>query len=150
MARYHIEARTKWLPFCRWHFQINFVWKLFSFYSNFTEVCPKGLIHNKPAIVQIIKNRLALNRWQAIITWMNDETYYYWHICLTLPQWVITWYWIYQYNDIYEIDQTLNQKKTPHSSPSRASYGVSGEYFEENWPCYYRTALYFTELSLLL
>ena len=39
----HIEAMTKWQPFCRWHFLIHFLlWKLLYFDSNFTEICSKG------------------------------------------------------------------------------------------------------------
>ena len=35
-----LKVETKWLPFCRWHFQIHFLaWKLLDFDSNFTEIC---------------------------------------------------------------------------------------------------------------
>ena len=40
----HIVAKTKWPPFCRRHFQINFlVWKCLYFDSNFNEIYYQGL-----------------------------------------------------------------------------------------------------------
>ena len=37
---YHIEAETKWPPFCRRHFQMHFLeWKCLNIDYNFTEVC---------------------------------------------------------------------------------------------------------------
>ena len=39
--------------------------------------------------------------------------------------------------------QYLFSQKTPHTSPLRASFGVSiVKVFAENWPCYNGTALY--------
>ena len=46
--------------------------------------------------------------------------------------------WLWQ-----NINPISNSQKTPHTLPSRASYGVFYyENFEENWPCYNGTALY--------
>ena len=39
----HIETETKWPPFCSRQHKMHFlVWKLFHFYSNFTEMCSQG------------------------------------------------------------------------------------------------------------
>ena len=49
----HIEAETKWPAFCRQHFPTYFLeWKLLYFYSNFSEICSKGPINNRPALSQ--------------------------------------------------------------------------------------------------
>ena len=41
------------------------------------------------------------------------------------------------------INQASNSQQTPHSLPSRASYGVSNmRILEENWPCHNGTTLY--------
>ena len=45
---------TKWLPFCRWHFQINFhAKKLWYFDPKFIEV-PEGPFDFKPVLVQVM------------------------------------------------------------------------------------------------
>ena len=46
----HIEAETKWSPFCRQHFQMHFLkWKYMNSDQDFTEICS-----NIPAWVQIM------------------------------------------------------------------------------------------------
>ena len=69
-----LEDETKWLPFCRQHFQIHsHVWKS-HFHSNFTAILPRGLIDVIPALVQIMAWR-----WSGIkllsdpmMVWFND------------------------------------------------------------------------------
>ena len=52
---WHIHAGTKWLTFCRWHFQVCFLqWKGLKFYSNFTEFVVKGGNVNKSVMVQVM------------------------------------------------------------------------------------------------
>ena len=49
---WHIEAKTKWPPFSRRHFQIHFLeWKCMNVDWKFTEISP---INNIPALVQIM------------------------------------------------------------------------------------------------
>ena len=43
----------------------------------------------------------------------------------------------------HQSEPALTKDIPPHSSPMRASYGVSSQYFGENWPRYHGTALYF-------
>ena len=51
----HIEAKTKWLPFCKQHFQLHFLeWKSPYLDKNFTEIVASGLIENKSALVQLM------------------------------------------------------------------------------------------------
>ena len=63
-AYQHTEAKRKWLPFRRWHFQVHFLeWKVLNFRWNFSEICSLG---------SIIDN---MNRQQAII-WNNGGMFY--------------------------------------------------------------------------
>ena len=63
---------TKWLPFHRHPFQMQFrQWKFFHFDSNVTEVCSWGSNWQKVSIGS--GNGLAPNRWQAI-TWTNVDS----------------------------------------------------------------------------
>ena len=63
----HIEFVTKWLPFGRWYFQINFHgWMLLFLYSNFIGIFPIGSIKNKLTLVQAMA-------WRRIGQW--------WHTC---------------------------------------------------------------------
>ena len=64
----HIEAETKWPAFCRQHFPTYFLeWKLLYFYSNFSEICSKGPINNRPALWKWISTEVATchypNQW---------------------------------------------------------------------------------------
>ena len=82
----HSEAETKWLPFCRRHFKIDFlVWKLLNFDLNFTEIYSKG--SNQQQAFTFSNNGLAPRRWQAIIwnQWWHNVLV---HKCVTHLQWV--------------------------------------------------------------
>ena len=69
----HIPARTKWLSFCRWHFQMHF----FFFYKNIF----KGQIHSKSTLLQTMTwYHQALH--EPVIT-KTVITY-----SVTRPQWV--------------------------------------------------------------
>ena len=62
---------TKWPPFRKRHFQMNFLeWKFLCFDSNFTEVCCQG--SNRQYVSIGLSNGLAPNRRQAI-TWTNAD-----------------------------------------------------------------------------
>ena len=61
MKQKHIKAGTKWLPFCRQHFQMNFLqWKSLHFDSNFSEMCSWVSIYNRP-ISQILECICAIS-----------------------------------------------------------------------------------------
>ena len=50
----HNEAWTKWLPFCRQHFQMDFLqWKCLYHDSHFNKICPRGLTDNESSMVQV-------------------------------------------------------------------------------------------------
>ena len=66
MHSQHIEAETKWLSFCKQHFQVNFlVWKLLNIHSIFIEISSPGCDYPYANIDS--DNGLAPNRRQAII-----------------------------------------------------------------------------------
>ena len=70
----HIEAKTKWPPFSRRHFEMDLLeWKCMNFYENFTEVCSLGSDSQLTSIGS--DNGLVPNRRQAII-WTNDGQFY--------------------------------------------------------------------------
>ena len=51
----HIEAETKWLPFCRQHFKLHFLeWKYINLFKISLKFVPRGPINNIPALVQIM------------------------------------------------------------------------------------------------
>ena len=54
LAYLHIATETKWLLFCRWHFQSRFLsWKLLHFDLNFTKICSNGCKNKQtPALIQ--------------------------------------------------------------------------------------------------
>ena len=65
----HIEAKTKWTPFFRQHFQMHFLErKCMNFNWNFTEVCCRRYSLQYSSIRS--DNGLEPIRWQAII-WTN-------------------------------------------------------------------------------
>ena len=67
---WYIETHTKWQPFCKRHFHINFLMsKLLYFDSNFTEMCSQWSNWQQTSIGS--DNDLAPNGRQAII-WTND------------------------------------------------------------------------------
>ena len=52
---YLISPWTKWPPFHRWHFQVHFYeWKFVYFFQIWLKIVPKGLIDNKPSLVQVM------------------------------------------------------------------------------------------------
>ena len=72
---FHFEAEAKRLPFCRRHFQVQFLeWKLLNFKSNFTEICSLGSNWQYGTIGS--DNGLAPNRQQVII-WANVGMLYW-------------------------------------------------------------------------
>ena len=65
------QVETKWLTFCRQHFQVHFCeLKLFIFRLNLIEICSLGT--NWQLVSFGSGNSLAQNRWQAI-TLTNDD-----------------------------------------------------------------------------
>ena len=82
----HIGAETKWLPFCRPHFQIYlFEWHLFLFDSNVIQICSYGSNLQYASIDS--DNGLASNNWQTITymyVWTKDGLVY-WLIYASLP-----------------------------------------------------------------
>ena len=51
----HIDAETKWLPYCRQHFQSDFlIWELFLVDQVTLKYDPMGSINNKLELVQIM------------------------------------------------------------------------------------------------
>ena len=65
VCSWYFEAKTKWPPVCRRHFETDFLqWKLFYFDTNFTSMCSQGSIIGS-------NNGLAPNRWLAVI-WTDD------------------------------------------------------------------------------
>ena len=50
-----LRPRQKRPLFCRWHFQMSFLYQKFlNFDSNFNEICSKGPIDDKSSLVQVI------------------------------------------------------------------------------------------------
>ena len=81
---WHMEAETKWSPFCRQHFQSHFLeWKLLCFDSNFTGICYQGSNRRLASICLV--NGLAPYRRQAI-NWTNAGLVH-WSIYFTWSQW---------------------------------------------------------------
>ena len=76
----HSEVKTKWLPFSS---SFPF-WKLLNSKWNSTEICSYGSYWQYGGIGW--DSGLASNMRQSII-W-NNIGMYYWHICITWPQWV--------------------------------------------------------------
>ena len=63
---YHISAETKWPPFSRRYFELDFLeWKRRNFDENVIEVCSQGTNWQYSSIGS--DNGLATTRWQAII-----------------------------------------------------------------------------------
>ena len=68
----HIEVETKWPPFCRWHFEMNFLeWKCLNQYF----IVKYSWRSNWVGARQVTSH--YMNQW-----W----TYYLKHICITQPQ----------------------------------------------------------------
>ena len=66
-----MATRKKWLPFCRWQFDMHFIeWKLSCLDLYFIEVCSWG--SNWQYVNIGSGNGLALNRWPAI-TWSSMD-----------------------------------------------------------------------------
>ena len=80
---WHNGTGTKWLTFCRRHFQLHFLgWKPLYFDSNFAEIYYKESIWQYVSIVS--GDGLAPVRRQAIV-WTNDDPVCR-HIFVTWPQ----------------------------------------------------------------
>ena len=72
----HIEAWTKWPPFCRRYFQLHFLERNFSYFgSNFTDVCSIG--SDWPYVTIGLGNGLSPSRRQAIALINGDPVH--WH-----------------------------------------------------------------------
>ena len=83
------EAETKWPPFSRRHFILDFLqWKCLNFDSNFTEVCCYGSNQQYSRISW--DNGLAPPMRQAVI-WNNDGSLLT-YICVTRAQLSNSWY----------------------------------------------------------
>ena len=82
---WYFEVRTKYLIFCRWHFQMDFhQWKFWIVMKILFDFVPQGQINNKPTLVQLIVCHWTgytgdLNQW-----WPGSLT----HTYVTQPQWV--------------------------------------------------------------
>ena len=83
---YHIEAETKWTPFSRRHFQMDFLeWKCMNFdKKNSSKFVPMGPINNIPVLVQIMAWRRQGDKPLSEPMTVSLLT----HIGVTLPQWV--------------------------------------------------------------
>ena len=81
---YHIEAETKWPPFSRRHFQIDFLeWKCMINIS--LKFVPRGPINNIPTLVQVMAWRRPGDKPLSEPMLVILPT----HICVTRPPWVI-------------------------------------------------------------
>ena len=83
----HIESETKWTPFSRRHFQMDFLeWKCMNFIKISLKFVPMGQINNIPALVHTMAWRHPGNMPLPEPMMVNLLT----HICVTRPQWVKT------------------------------------------------------------
>ena len=82
----YFKAQTKWPPFSRRHFQMNFLeWQFLNFSEKLTEFFPNSPNNNKPSLVQIMGGRRRGHKslsepMEALFT----DAYIY--ICATRPQ----------------------------------------------------------------
>ena len=82
LGNWDIDTWTKWLPFCRQHFQMHFLeWKLLHINSNFSESCLQG---SSDKVVIGYGNGLILSRHQSI-NWISGDL-----ICLLEATWILT------------------------------------------------------------
>ena len=93
LSLYHIGAETKWPPFCKQHFQVNF--RNLYFNSNFIEICPPGSHWQKASIGW--DNGLVPNRWQAIISTNDCPVYRHIYVSFSLNE-------ISCYDNIFDIE----------------------------------------------
>ena len=89
---WHTEAKTKWPPFCRHDFQLNFlVWKCGYFDLNFTEIC------------SFLSNWQWVTRFRQWLARHVKRTSHYrnsWNLHLPIHTCVIWHPWVKQSNDI--------------------------------------------------
>ena len=72
---YHIEVDTKWLSFCKWHFEIHYLVSelLYFFFQISRRFVSKGRIDNKPALYIWSNDKLV---YWGIYAWLGlDELY---------------------------------------------------------------------------
>ena len=90
----HIEAETKWPPYCRQHFQMHFLeWKYMNFNYNFTEIYSQGPFNNIPALLQIMSWWWPGDKPLSESMMVSLPT----HICIIQPQWIKIKAWIINY-----------------------------------------------------
>ena len=83
----HIEAETKWPPFCRWHFQMHFLeWKCMKFNKISHKFVSKGPITNIPTLVQIMAWRQPGNKplSEPMLVSLLMHTYVAWPQCVNI------------------------------------------------------------------